>query len=419
MPKVNYVQPCGASDVTITFPSTSGTLALSGAGLTGFIPSQNTAAPNNTVNASRLLVDATSTNADIVLQPKGTGAFLAQLPDSTTTGGNKRGARAVDLQMQRGSAGQAALGTNSVITGGANNIADAQYCYVGGGFNNYSGTNQGTVVVGGTSNLSYGVASFVGGGASNSVSQNYSNVVGGISNQVTSPFASILGGNSNVLACDYGVIAGGQSNNANSATHSAILCGFSNVVAANYASVINGYTNTVYGNYSTVLNGFNNVANNDYCVIGGRGSTTRTVYQKSYSSYRRAFNGDTQQATYHLVALTTNGTPTVMTAGLGAVASTNLINIPAGSTLTYKIIIACRQVGGTNLGAWEITGVADNTAGTITLYNSTVNLIHRTVGTWTTIAVADSTNQSVNIQVTGSGTTVLWSATVNTIIAYA
>jgi hypothetical protein len=108
-----------------------------------------------------------------------------------------------------------------------------------------------------------------------------------------------------------------------------------------------------------------------------------------------------------------------MTAGLGAVASTNLINIPAGSTLTYKIIIACRQVGGTNLGAWEITGVADNTAGTITLYNSTVNLIHRTVGTWTTIAVADSTNQSVNIQVTGSGTTVLWSATVNTIIAYA
>ena len=59
--------------------------------VTGFTASQNTSSPNDTVNASRLLVSASSTNADFVMQPKGTGGVLAQLPDSGTGGGNKRG----------------------------------------------------------------------------------------------------------------------------------------------------------------------------------------------------------------------------------------------------------------------------------------------------------------------------------------
>lgn len=420
MPNYRILTPCGASDVTITFPSTSGTLALSGAGLTGFIPSQNTAAPNNTVNASRLLVDAASTNADIVLQPKGTGAFLAQLPDNAATGGNKRGSYAVDLQMQRASGGQAALGANSVISGGANNTVGGQYGTISGGSQNSvfaGGTN--ATISGGTLNQSYGIASFVGGGSSNIASQNYAVIGGGISNQATQPYCSVVGGRENVAQSQYSVVAGGQSNNVSGGTHQAILCGFANGASGNYSSILNGLQCGAYGNYSAVLNGYLNYTNNDYTVVGGRGSSTRTNFQRAYSSYRRLNDGDCQQSTYHLAITTANATPTVMTAGAGAIGLANLINIPVGSTMTFHAIVTCREVGVSNFGGWIITGLADNTAGTITLFNVTSNLVHRTVGTWSATAVADSTYDAIDIVVSGSATNILWTATVNTILAQA
>jgi hypothetical protein len=100
----------------------TGTLswATAGGGLTGFTGSINTTSPNNTVNASQLLVSASSTNADFVIKAKGTGSILAQLPDNTATGGNKRGDYAVDLQMLRSSASQVASGVRSFAAGQGN-----------------------------------------------------------------------------------------------------------------------------------------------------------------------------------------------------------------------------------------------------------------------------------------------------------
>ncbi|RTL21654.1 MAG: hypothetical protein EKK55_15650 [Rhodocyclaceae bacterium] len=111
-----------------------------GGGVTGFTGSQNTSSPNDTVNASRLLVSASSTNADFVAQPKGTGAILAQLPDSTATGGNKRGERAVDLQMIRNSASQVASGSRS-FTAGQGNTASGTCASAIGLLNVSSGSN--------------------------------------------------------------------------------------------------------------------------------------------------------------------------------------------------------------------------------------------------------------------------------------
>jgi hypothetical protein len=108
------------TNITLTENNNGGdeTLTIAAAGgVTGFTGSQNTASPNNTVNASRLLVDAGTTNADAVIQPKGTGAFQLQLADSTSTGGNKRGARAVDLVLTRTLAQQVASGANSFAVG--------------------------------------------------------------------------------------------------------------------------------------------------------------------------------------------------------------------------------------------------------------------------------------------------------------
>ena len=62
--------------------------------------------------------NTTATNSDLVLTPKGTGAFiLGPKPDGLTTGGNARGSRAVDLQASRSSATQVASGSSSFVHG--------------------------------------------------------------------------------------------------------------------------------------------------------------------------------------------------------------------------------------------------------------------------------------------------------------
>jgi hypothetical protein len=118
------------TNVTFTENNDGGneTLTIAAAGgVSGFTASDNTASPNNTVNAARLLVNSGSTNADAVVQPKGTGAFQLQLADGTATGGNKRGANAVDLQRLRGAAAQVASGSESAIIGGYNNTASGAH----------------------------------------------------------------------------------------------------------------------------------------------------------------------------------------------------------------------------------------------------------------------------------------------------
>lgn len=72
-------------------------------------------------------------NIGLALSPLGTGALSAQAPDGTATGGDARGENAVDWQMTRVSAGNAASGNYSVISGGANNTASGAYSWIPGG----------------------------------------------------------------------------------------------------------------------------------------------------------------------------------------------------------------------------------------------------------------------------------------------
>lgn len=79
-------------------------------------------------------------------------ALVAQLPDSTTTGGNARGANAVDLQTSRAAATNVASGPASGVLSGSNNTASADI----------------SVVTGGTFNQATGVASWIPGGRTSS-----------------------------------------------------------------------------------------------------------------------------------------------------------------------------------------------------------------------------------------------------------
>lgn len=238
--------------------------APAGGGVSGFTGSQNTSSPNNTVNASRLLVSASSTNADFVVQPKGTGAILAQLPDSTATGGNKRGSRAVDLQMQRTLANQVASGSNSFTTG-SDNVASGSYGTALGYMNTASGT--------------------------------YSTAIG-TGNTCSNDYAVGLGGSNSVSGVG------------------AVALGYNNTASSN-ASIALGQQLTSNGAYSVATNFNNDVNSKGYSFVMLRGGRLQNDYTFTIGSYRST-TGDGQATIKILHAATTNATPTAMTGSGGS-----------------------------------------------------------------------------------------------------
>jgi hypothetical protein len=118
-----------------------------GGGLTNITETLHTASPNNTVNAEQLEVTGGTTNVDLVLTPKGTGAFIVgPEPDGTGTGGNKPAASAIQIVLGRTAAGQVASGANAIAIGkqvsasGDNSIAMGAVS---------SATAQGAISIGG------------------------------------------------------------------------------------------------------------------------------------------------------------------------------------------------------------------------------------------------------------------------------
>ncbi|MBI3257872.1 MAG: hypothetical protein HYZ54_00070 [Ignavibacteriae bacterium] len=140
----------GGSAITnhsLILPSTIGTagqvLGISNAGTgqlqwvdsqsPGLTGSLHTSSPNNTVNASRIIASGGTTNQDLVLSPKGVGAFQLQLPDGNYTGGNKRGVYAIDLQLQRSQSNQVASGGASFVVGHSNTSSNSYSIAMGYG----------------------------------------------------------------------------------------------------------------------------------------------------------------------------------------------------------------------------------------------------------------------------------------------
>lgn len=166
----------GSANQALTISNAgTGQLAWSDIALTGITTSLNTSSPNNTVNASRILASGGSTNQDLVLSPKGTGAIVAQLPDSTSTGGNKRGSYAVDLQMSRASAARVASGNYSTAVG-RDNTASGANSFAAGYLNTASGDTSTTT---GNVNTASGSISAVIGGDQSTASGYGSWVIGG------------------------------------------------------------------------------------------------------------------------------------------------------------------------------------------------------------------------------------------------
>jgi hypothetical protein len=182
-----------------TTPSTGNFTTLEATG-TSSLGTASTTYVTITGDASYPMVKATGgTNTPLVLSPLGTGALQAQVTTSgSTTGGNARGANAVDWQTGRSAATQVASGSNSTIGGGLNNTAGAGNTVVSGGANNSSaGSN--SAICGGNGNI-VGTSGFVGGGNSNQAGSGgspYSAVVGGFANTANGYLNFIGGGYTN------------------------------------------------------------------------------------------------------------------------------------------------------------------------------------------------------------------------------
>jgi len=213
------------------------------------------------------VIQATTTNANLVIAPNGTGALIASIPDGTATGGQARGTYAVDLQTNRALATQVASGVISVVVGGGQNFASSTGGFVGGGtLNNVSGLDGYQVVVGGQQNtITSSGHSFIGGGLSNSIAVGAS--VGS---------ATISGGRSNSANSSYSTVSGGQSNTASTGTHATVVGGQSNTASSAHATVIGGSSNTASGGFS-VAGGTGVIASGSNSFAYGNATTRATA----------------------------------------------------------------------------------------------------------------------------------------------
>ena len=242
----------------------------------------------------KLLAKNDAANLDAVLSPKGSGALLAQQPDGTATGGNNRGANAVDFQTSRTLNTQVASGDNSFVGGGKNNTASKLFSFVGSGESNTASGDR-SFVGGGLFNTASIEASFVGGGWGNSTSGRYSSVVGGKQNSATGEYSfigagesntvsglnSFVGGGLNNIASQYGGLIGGGAFNTASGIYAIVVGGQSNTANVQGAFVGNGFSNTASGFRSFIGSGENNTTMGNYSFVGSGFGNTAQSYGES------------------------------------------------------------------------------------------------------------------------------------------
>jgi hypothetical protein len=351
-----------------------------------FITSQHLAAPNATVNVHRITAfNPAKSHIDFMLSPKGnTGGFMIGYdpPDNTTVGGNKRGARALDMQMGygaplgpvigRNTANQVAGDDDSYIFGGFRNrishsgAGQAQFSAIVGGYNNYIASSSGTT----------GVACFLGGGRDISVDMS-----GG-----GNPRAYI-GGNTIVFTgSDTGGSAGAGGGNV---TFNSPYC---------FAAATQQGTFNTSSQNSTLLGSYSQARSPNQIVLGGHGGGDSTI-------------GASQASWFPLTQKTSDATPTLITPN-GTTAFANNISVPATYGGVFQGYMHAESSSNSTVHDWHFEGGVYNVGGTLTMLWQTVTS-KGSAGALAAAALAlgvDTVNRRINITGTGiAATTIRWS----------
>lgn len=293
------------------------------------------------------------TNSNLCLKPKGTGAFvLGAPPDGTTTGGNARGTRAVDLQIERIGAAMVASGANAALLGCANSTA--------------SGTR--------------------------------SIVAGGAATNATATDSGSFAGNSNSASNTNAVVLGGQVNS---------VSGYS-------AAILGGTNNTASGSFAVVTGGTNNTASATGSVASGTRANANRPCAVVQASGRFADDGDAQVGVVSLIKSTTDDTPTELTIGASTrftiSASTSVlcdVSVTARqqngtNTAGYQRRCLIKRDASNNTaieGSVQTVGTDIKSAG---------------AAAWDVTLQADDTNEALSVLVTGaSATNIRWVAKID------
>ena len=308
-------------------------------------------------------------DGSLYVSPAGTGALQAQATTSTATGGNARGANAVDWQTTRGSASAVASGTATVVGGGYSNIANAQYSVVAGGFGNNatgsfsfigagsSNTTSGPYgyIVGGNANTSAGYYNFVGGGYTNSGTANAAvTTQSGTMNATTA--VTLSGSNANIKVGQYitGTSIAGD-------TYVAAISGTA-LTLSKVASGSSTSTLSFFTPHGVVVGGGNNQASGSYSFIGGGGdggtAANRNVAsgdwsvvaggKKNTASGQSSFVGAGGDYISGVAGNTASGLASAVVAGFANSNSSYTGFLGAGSSNTLSAVDYAVLVGGNN-----------------------------------------------------------------------
>ena len=131
--KISEADPYFWAAFDLSGSNTGDLLQFDGTKYTKFTPNltESNYLFNSRYGVKLLARNEAQTDVDFVLSPKGNGGILAQQPDGTATGGNIRGQKAVDLQMQRASASQVASGQYATAIGNANTASQISSTAIG------------------------------------------------------------------------------------------------------------------------------------------------------------------------------------------------------------------------------------------------------------------------------------------------
>ena len=379
------------TDKLVHYKDSTGTiLEIYGAagGLTYFTEAQNTTAPNATVPVDSLTAVTATTNGDIAIVPKGTGAFSLAVADNLASGGNKRGTNAVDLQSIRSSNSQVASGVSSFLAGNGS-TASGSYSSAIGYANNASGTY--------SSAIGYG----------NIANNTFSYAFG----------SSCTASNSNSIA---------MGNRAKATGDSSICLGnyyYADSIASGGNSIVVGYGSATQGRGLCL--GFNNfTSNTNSSAIGDSANTFLTIGRIAFGgSSISGTAGDIQKGIISYRQRTTDATPTILTTN-----NSTTLNDNAGAQLAlqnqqvmrFKGSITAKKSGTTDIAVWDIDGVivrGANIASTV-LTVSNVNVVTN-IPLWVTPILAANLSTSVGglmITVTGVvATNIQWFAVLDTV----
>jgi hypothetical protein len=273
-----------------------------------------------------------------------------------------------------------------------------------------------TVIAGGEKNQAYGPSITIGAGYYNVAYAQGSTIGGGYYNETegTATYGTIAGGSQNKAVGSFSTIGGGGQNYANGS-----LSTIGGGGSTDTSTGSNSLGNSTNGTGSTVCGGVSNNSAGDYSTVIGGNSGRSTLYgQVSHAAGSFGNRGDAQHSILIARRATSDATAnTVLTLDGSTPGSTNRLTIAASTAWSFLIkISAYNTTDNAAASGFLKGGIRRNAANGTALIGSVTSetWTEAAMSTATVSAVADDTNEALEIRVTGiAGKSIRWVAVVD------